>query len=175
MDREKIDALIISGASKRSVADQYGLSPTAVQRHKKHILPQVSPDEITTTVLEPAAQIIRSRSATDGFDIENLFHKMEVMVEKSFQIVDKYEMLDPEGKFIATPADVKAKAAAVNSLRGSLEFISKMFGLISPDGISPGYMQLQEEHEKMKKFILEYLCEDCREKLLQELQSDDNF
>ena len=169
--RKKIDEMIVHGESIKHISIRFGLSRGAVQRHRQnHVLPPVSPETVAVTVLNPVAETIRTQPVINGFDIENLFHKMEVMVDRSFQLVDKYEMLDPDGKFIGTPADVKAKAAAVNSLRGSLEFISKMFGLISPDGTSPGYLQLLDKYEKQKKFLLEHLCDNCTTELLKYLE-----
>lgn len=169
--RKKIDEMIIQGKRITAIAQQFAISKDAIHRHKKnHVLPPVSPETVAVTVLNPVAETIRTQPVINGFDIENLFHKMEVMVDRSFQLVDKYEMLDKDGKFIGTPADVKAKAAAVNSLRGSLEFISKIFGLISQDGTSPGYLQLLDKYEKQKQFILEHLCEHCRVEFIKFLE-----
>lgn len=168
--RKKIDAAILDGESRRSIANRFGVSEAAVQRHKKHILPKVPAEVVAVAILDPATETIKAKPEIRGFDLDGLFDKMQVMIDKNFEIVEKYELLDPEGNFIGTAADVKAKASAITSMKGTLEFIAKMFGLISSDGVSPGYLQLQDRHEKMKQFVMEHMCDDCRVEFLKHLE-----
>lgn len=168
-DRELINLMIASGTSNRSVLVQFpDLSLGAIQRHKAHIVPKISPREITSMVLEPAVRTMPTR--TTGVDIPKILSQIETLVDESQKLVDTFNLSDEDGKFIGTANDVKAKSAAINSLKSTLEFITKLFGLLSPDGISPGYLKLQEDHEHMKKFVMERLCDECRAKLIRDLE-----
>lgn len=170
--RSKIDKMLADGIPYGTIAKQFDLSKQALQRHKtKHLLPQqVPPEIVAVTVLDPATETIRAKPGIRGFDLDGLYHKMEVMVEKNFEIIEKFELLDEEGNFVGTAADIKAKAAAITAMKSTLEFIAKMFGLLNQEGTSPGYLELKDRYEKQKQFILEHLCDHCRTEFLKYLE-----
>ena len=162
-DRKEIDEMLVMGVSYGTIAKRFGCSKPSIQRHKtNHLIPKIPPEAVALAVLDPVNIPVNTIPKVNGFDLENMFEKIQVMLEKNFELVDKYELLDVDGNFIGTPADVKAKAAAISAMKGTLEYVSKLFGLVSPDGVSPGYLQLKDKYEKQKQFILEHLCDDCR-------------
>lgn len=175
--RKEIDELLVSGEQSKIIARRYDISEKALSRHKNdHLLIRSPPSEVIETVIAPITPKVKvynpkvkvyKPKPINGMDLEKLFVKIELLVDESFKLVKDYQLIAEA----MTPNDVKAKATAINSLRGTLEFISKLFGLVSSDGTSPGLLKLQTEHEKMKQFILNEVCDDCRVRLIQRLEN----
>lgn len=109
-DVEAIDAALVGGTSRRTVAARFGMHASSVQRHKNAHL---SPALVHAMRSEPSRAI--------------------PLLERIESLVDRVE-----GVVTAAEADGKAQLmlSAVKEMRALLELLGKATGELKPDGTS---------------------------------------
>jgi hypothetical protein len=96
------EALVLEGRSKRSIADHYGLSPSAVQRHREHI-PQL---------------LVEASHAQEVADTDALLDEVRALRDRTLAILDKAEEAE----------ELRTALSAIAQARGNLELFAKLLG-----------------------------------------------
>jgi hypothetical protein len=103
------ELLVVAGRSKRTVADQFGLSATAVQRHKEHI-PEL---------------LIEAARNTKAFEVDSILMRVEDLERETLTQLEgaKEDIEDGEG-------DRKVILAAIREQRSNIELVAKIRQII---------------------------------------------
>jgi hypothetical protein len=101
--RAEIDRALLGGASLRDVAGQFGLSKSAVARHKDEHIPET---------------LAKSKQAQEAARADDLLAQVKALQAKTVQTLLKAEK-DGDGRLVL---------AAVREARGNLELLAKLLG-----------------------------------------------
>ncbi|MGO9666406.1 MAG: hypothetical protein ACLP66_24285 [Polyangia bacterium] len=128
-NRHEIDQALVSGCSFRDVARQYETSPSAVHRHRSHILPAVA----------------EAKQATDDAHADSLRDQLHGLVATAHRI----------GQAAEAKHDLKTALAAVRELTRLVELTARMRGELPAQPVSvtvapPKEMTLEEAAEILK-------------------------
>lgn len=107
-DRAAIDRAIVENDSLRSIAKQYLVSASAVNRHKKHI-----PKALTS-----------AKRAAERTAANSLLNRVEKLVGRCERLLDSAEAAREWG----------AAASAAREIRGSIELLAKLGGELQSGG-----------------------------------------
>jgi hypothetical protein len=102
-ERHSIDKALVSGAPYRSVAKRFGLSESAVYRHKTEHLPP---------------HLLKAREAEEAARADNLLEQVRTLQAHSLGILDRAEKA----------GDLRTALAAISQARGNLELLGKLAG-----------------------------------------------
>jgi transposase-like protein len=102
-ERSAIEAAILGGESMRRVAPVYGISDTALRRHRKDHLP------IMLVQAHQAAEIARA---------DDLLDRVRVLEQKAEMLLASAEQA----------GDVRTALLAIREARGCLELLAKLLG-----------------------------------------------
>ena len=97
---DEINYELLRGTPLRKIAEQYGVSSTALFRHKKHL---------------PAA-LIQAKEAEDIAQTDDLLKKIVELCEKAIAIVDKAE----------SAGDLRTALLGIREAKGYVELLAKM-------------------------------------------------
>ncbi|HWQ65362.1 MAG TPA: hypothetical protein VN372_00670 [Methanospirillum sp.] len=103
-DRQRIDEAIVSGQSNRTMATQYGVSISAVQRHRAHI---------------PAA-LAESKHAEEVTDADNLISDLQYLRGEAIAFLNKAKAAD----------DLRAAAPLIGAALKTIETLAEVRGEI---------------------------------------------
>lgn len=150
--KEMINREIIEGASLRSVAQQFGVSYSAVNRHKADHLPM---------------KMTMAKLAEETADADNLLAKVRDLQRKACDLLAKAEQA----------GDLRTALQGVREARGCLELLAKLQGQLQQEGtvnitFVPRWLEL-------RAVILQALepypeAKICLSKALQEQEADTN-
>jgi len=101
-DVKEINLAIINGGSKRSIADRYGLSPTAVQRHKAHI----------------PKTLAKAKERKEITDAGSVMTDISMIRSRLLTLLD---IAEREG-------DIKNTCTVIKELRSTIELLAKVSG-----------------------------------------------
>jgi transposase-like protein len=121
--RHSIDEALVSGASYRSVAKRFGLSESAVFRHKKEHLP---------------AQLLKAREVEEVAQADDLLDQVRHLQAHALGILDRAEKA----------GDLRTALGAISQARGNLELLGKLAGelderLVVNLNVSPEWLELR--------------------------------
>jgi hypothetical protein len=102
-ERHSIDEALVSGAPYRSVAKRYGLSESAVYRHKVDHLP---------------AHLLKAREAEEAARADDLLEQVRNLQTHALDILECAEKA----------GDLRTALAAISQARGNLELLGKLAG-----------------------------------------------
>jgi len=102
-ERNGIDDALVSGAPYRSVARRFGLSESAVYRHKTEHLP---------------ARLLKAREAEEVAQADDLLEQVRHLQTHALDILDRAEKT----------GDLRTALAAISQARGNLELLGKLAG-----------------------------------------------
>ena len=94
--------------SNRSVAKQYGVDDSAVQRHRQHI-PEL---------------LVKASQAMEVVEADHLIDQMRGLQQRALGILDKAEEAD----------DLRTALTAIAQARGNLELLAKLQGELQQEG-----------------------------------------
>src|SRR5215203_4427891 len=122
-ERNGIDDALVSGAPYRSVARRFGLSESAVYRHKTEHLP---------------ARLLKAREAEEVAQADDLLEQVRHLQAHTLDILDRAEKA----------GDLRTALAAISQARGNLELLGKLAGELDERpvvnlNISPEWLELR--------------------------------
>lgn len=164
-DRKTIELDIISGTSVRKLESKWKLNKNLFVRHRSHIENMylveqaLSPHPACTSVpaiIETAVSLSQSKHL-EGWEVQDA---IRMAFTEAINLIEYSKGID----------SVKDRATALNTLKGIIELIAKLYGMLNADGTSSSLMQVAGDYEQMREFIMTDLCDDCRLKLLGRLE-----
>jgi hypothetical protein len=102
-ERHSIDEALITGAPYRSVAKRFGLSESAVYRHKVEHLP---------------TQLLKAREVEEVASADDLLDQVRNLQAHALDILERAEKV----------GDLRTALAAISQARGNLELLGKLAG-----------------------------------------------
>jgi transposase-like protein len=118
-----IDAVLVSGAPYRSVAKRFGLSESAVYRHKTKHLP---------------AHLLKAKEVEEVAQADDLLEQVRNLQAHALDILERAEKA----------GDLRTALAAISQARGNLELLGKLAGELDERpvvnlNISPEWLELR--------------------------------
>jgi hypothetical protein len=122
-ERHSIDETLVTGAPYRSVAKRFGLSESAVYRHKTEHLP---------------AHLLKAREADEAARADDLLEQVKNLQTHALDILDRAE----------ETGDLRTALAAISQARGNLELLGKLAGELDERpvvnlNVSPEWLELK--------------------------------
>jgi transposase-like protein len=102
-ERHSIDDTLVTGAPYRSVAKQFGLSESAVYRHKTEHLP---------------AHLLKARQVEEAAHADDLLEQVRNLQTHALDILERAEKA----------GDLRTALAAISQARANLELLGKLAG-----------------------------------------------
>jgi hypothetical protein len=121
--RHSIDQAIVTGAPYRSVAKRFGLSESAVYRHKTEHLP---------------AHMLKAREVEEVARADDLLEQVRNLQGHALDILERAEKT----------GDLRTALAAISQARGNLELLGKLAGELDERpvvnlNVSPEWLELR--------------------------------
>jgi hypothetical protein len=122
-ERHSIDEALVSGAPYRSVAKRFGLSESAVYRHKTEHLP---------------AHLLKARQVEEVAQADDLLEQVRNLQAHALDILERAEKA----------GDLRTALAAISQARGNLELLGKLAGELDERpvvnlNVSPEWLELR--------------------------------
>jgi transposase-like protein len=102
-ERQLIDEVLVTGAPYRSVAKRFGLSESAIYRHKTDHLP---------------AHLLKAREVEEVAQADDLLEQVRNLQIHALHILERAEK----------SGDLRTALAAISQARGNLELLGKLAG-----------------------------------------------
>ena len=112
--RHSIDEALVSGAPYRGIAKRFGLSESAIYRHKSNHLP---------------AHLLKARAVEEAAQADDLLDQVRNLQSHALDILESAE----------EAGDLRTALAAISQARGNLELLGKLLGTISLEELLRGY------------------------------------
>jgi len=121
--RHDIDATLVTGAPYRSVAKRFGLSESAVYRHKTEHLP---------------AHLLKAKEVEVVAQADDLLEQVRNLQTHALDILERAEK----------SGDLRSALAAISQARGNLELLGKLAGELDERpvvnlNVSPEWLELR--------------------------------
>ena len=121
--RHGIDEALVDGAPYRSVAKRFGLSESAVYRHKTEHLP---------------AQLLKAKEVEEVAQADDLLEQVRDLQGHALGILERAEKA----------GDLRTALAAISQARGNLELLGKLAGELDERpvvnlNVSPEWLELR--------------------------------
>jgi transposase-like protein len=122
-EKHSIDEALVAGAPYRSVAKRFGLSESAVYRHKTEHLP---------------AHLLRAREVEEAARVDDLLDQVRHLQAHALDILERAEKA----------GDLRTALAAISQARGNLELLGKLAGELDERpvvnlNVSPEWLELR--------------------------------
>jgi transposase-like protein len=122
-ERHSIDEVLVTGAPYRSVAKRFGLSESAVYRHKTEHLP---------------TQLLKAREVEEAARADDLLEQVRDLQGHALDILERAE----------ETGDLRTALAAISQARGNLELLGKLAGELDERpvvnlNVSPEWLELR--------------------------------
>jgi transposase-like protein len=143
-EMHSIDEALVSGAPYRSVAKRFGLSESAVYRHKTEHLP---------------THLLKAKEAQEVAQADDLLEQVRHLQDHALDILERAEKA----------GDLRTALSAISQARGNLELLGKLAGELDERpvvnlNVSPEWMELRtmivgalEPHPAAHKAVLRAL------------------
>ena len=123
LERHGIDEALVTGAPYRSVAKRFGLSESAVYRHKTEHLP---------------AHLLKAREVEEVAQADDLLEHVRNLQAHALDILERAE----------ETGDLRTALAAISQARGNLELLGKLAGELDERpvvnlNVSPEWLELR--------------------------------
>jgi hypothetical protein len=102
-ERRSIDEVLVSGAPYRSIAKRFGISESAVYRHKSEHLP---------------AHLLKAKEVEEAAQADDLLDQVRTLQTHALDILERAEKAD----------DLRTALAAISQARGNLQLLAKLAG-----------------------------------------------
>jgi transposase-like protein len=122
-ERHGIDEALVTGAPYRSVAKRFGLSESAVYRHKAEHLP---------------AHLLKAREVEEVAQADDLLEQVRNLQTRALDILERAEKT----------GNLRTALAAISQARGNLELLGKLAGELDERpqvnlNVSPQWLELR--------------------------------
>jgi len=122
-ERHSIDEILVTGAPYRSVAKHFGLSESAVYRHKTDHLP---------------AHLLKAKEVEEAARADDLLEQVRHLQGRALDILERAEKT----------GDLRTALAAISQARGNLELMGKLAGELDERpvvnlNVSPEWLELR--------------------------------
>ena len=122
-ERHGIDEVLVTGAPYRSVAKRFGLSESAVYRHKAEHLP---------------THLLKAREVEEAARADDLLEQVRHLQTHALDILERAE----------ETGDLRTTLAAISQARGNLELLGKLAGELDERpvvnlNVSPEWLELR--------------------------------
>jgi len=121
-ERHCIDETLVSGAPYRGIAKQFGISESAVYRHKTEHLP---------------ANLLKAKEAEEVAQADDLLDQVRHLQAHALDILDRAK----------NGGDLRTALAAISQARGNLELLGKLAGELGDETVnitlSPQWLELR--------------------------------
>ena len=122
-ERHGIDEVLVTGAPYRSVAKRFGLSESAVYRHKAEHLP---------------THLLKAREVEEAARADDLLEQVRHLQTHALDILERAE----------ESGDLRTALAAISQARGNLELLGKLAGELDERpvvnlNVSPEWLELR--------------------------------
>jgi transposase-like protein len=122
-EKHGIDEVLVTGAPYRSVAKRFGLSESAVYRHKTDHLP---------------AHLLKAREVEEAARADDLLEQVRHLQGRALDILERAEKA----------GDLRTALAAISQARGNLELLGKLAGELDERpvvnlNVSPEWLELR--------------------------------
>jgi hypothetical protein len=122
-ERQLIDEALVTGAPYRSVAKRFGLSESAVYRHKTDHLP---------------AHLLKARQVEEVAQADDLLDQVRYLQTHTLNILERAEKA----------GDLRTALAAISQARGNVELLGKLAGELNERpvvnlNVSPQWLELR--------------------------------
>jgi transposase-like protein len=122
-ERHSIDEALVSGAPYRSVAKRFGLSESAVYRHKTEHLP---------------VHLLKAKEVEEVAQADDLLDQVRSLQDHALDILERAEKT----------GDLRTALAAISQARGNLELLGKLAGELDERpmvnlNVSPEWLELR--------------------------------
>jgi hypothetical protein len=123
LERHGIDEALVSGDPYRSVAKRFGLSESAVYRHKSEHLP---------------AHLLKAKEVEEAAQADELLEQVRNLQAHALDILERAEKA----------GDLRTALAAISQARGNLELLGKLAGELDERPVvnlivSPQWLELR--------------------------------
>jgi hypothetical protein len=123
LERHGIDETLVTGAPYRSVAKRFGLSESAVYRHKTEHLP---------------AHLLKAKEVEEVAHADDLLQQVRDLQSHALDILERAEKA----------GDLRTALAAISQARGNLELLGKLAGELDEHpvvnlNVSPEWLELR--------------------------------
>jgi transposase-like protein len=123
LERHGIDEILVTGAPYRSVAKRFGLSESAVYRHKVEHRP---------------AHLLKAREAEEAARADDLLEQVRTLQAHALDILERAEKA----------GDLRTALAAISQARGNLELLGKLAGELDERpvvnlNVSPEWLEIR--------------------------------
>src|SRR3712207_5171280 len=123
LERHSIDETLVTGAPYRSVAKRFGLSESAVYRHKSEHLP---------------AHLLKAKEAQEAARADDRLEQVRYLQAHALHILERAEKT----------GDLRTALAAISQARGNLELLGKLAGELDERPVvnltvSPQWLELR--------------------------------
>jgi hypothetical protein len=108
--RSEIDRSLVDGATYRTIADRFGLSETALKRHKAEHLP---------------AKVAKAQEAAEVADADDLLQQMKALRNRAIRILQKAE----------SAGDYRTALMGIREARGCVETLMEVEGELDRRGV----------------------------------------
>ena len=144
----EINALLVSGAPHRDVADRFGLSKSAVTRHARNGLPKV---------------MVRAREAKEVASADALVGELKELKDSAVAVLEKAR----------DAGDGREMLAAIKTARSVVETVAKLIGALQQDGAVNVDVGVRVDLDRMRAVILDSLTDhpDARRDVAQALMA----
>ena len=109
--RSEIDRALVEGATYRTIADRFGLSETALKRHKSEHLP---------------GHVAKAQEAAQVADADDLLQQLKALRNRAIRILQKAE----------TAGDYRTALAGIREARGCIEVLMEVEGELDRRGVT---------------------------------------
>jgi len=109
--RPEIDRALVEGATYRTIADRFGLSETALKRHKSEHLP---------------GHVAKAQEAAQVADADDLLQQLKALRNRAIRILQKAE----------TAGDYRTALAGIREARGCIEVLMEVEGELDRRGVT---------------------------------------
>ena len=122
-ERHSIDEALVTGAPYRSVAKRFGLSESAVYRHKSEHLP---------------SHLLKAKEVEEVAQADDLLEQVRNLQAHALDILERAEKT----------GDLRTALAAISQARGNLELLGKLAGELDERpqvnlNVSPQWLELR--------------------------------
>ena len=122
-DREAIDRALVGDSSNLSVSSLFGVSESAVRRHKANHLP---------------AKLVMAQAAEEVAQADDLLQQVRDLQDRALAILGKAE----------AAGDLRTALGAIREARGNLELLAKLLGELDERpvvnlNVSPEWLELR--------------------------------
>ena len=108
--RPEIDRALVDGTTYRTIADRYGLSETALKRHKSDHIP---------------GHVAKAQDAREAADADDLLTQLKALRNKAISILQKAE----------TSGDYRTALMGIREARGCIETLMEVEGELDRRGV----------------------------------------